>query len=243
MIDIHCHIMPGVDDGSGNMSDSVEMAQLAAKSGIKSIIVTPHCNTHSGNRNFWDSEMESRFLLLQSKVSEKGIATELLRGQELFLTGGFMDGLNQGRFITLNGSVYVLVEFDMRESAPVAYGKLHQLVSEGYVPVVAHPERYRFVHEQRDAIYKIKETGSLMQVNKGSINGSFGFTSQKLAHEIIGRRLADFIASDAHSQYSRTPIMSDIHEYICEKFSPDYANFLLRQNPRRVIRNEKIYGF
>ena len=82
-----------------------------------------------------------------------------------------------------------------------------------------------------------------MQVNKGSINGSFGFTSQKLAHEIIGRRLADFIASDAHSQYSRTPIMSDIHEYICEKFSPDYANFLLRQNPRRVIRNEKIYGF
>lgn len=243
MIDIHCHIMPGVDDGSGNMSDSTEMALLAARQGTKKIVVTPHCNIRSVNKNCWDSEMENKFLTLQTRLKEKNIPIEIFRGQEVLLSGGFMDGLRQRKFITLNGSAYVLAEFDMRESAAVAYGKLHQLVSEGYVPIVAHPERYGFVHEQRDAIYKIKETGSLIQVNKGSIKGSFGFEIQKIALEIIDTRQADFVASDAHSQYSRTPFLADVHEFICEKFSSEYADFLLKHNPYKVIGNEKIYGF
>lgn len=243
MIDIHCHIMPGVDDGSGNLSDSAEMAQLAARHGTKKIIVTPHCNIHSGERNYWDSEMENKFISLQARLREKNIPVEVFRGQEVFLSGSFMDGLRQKRFLTLNCSNYLLAEFDMRESAAVAYSKLHQLVSEGYTPIVAHPERYRFVHEQRDAIYRIKETGSLIQVNKGSLKGSFGFGIQKIALDIIETRQADFVASDAHSQYSRTPVLADVHEFICEKFSSEYADFLLKQNPLRVIANEKIYGF
>ncbi|MBQ7122238.1 MAG: hypothetical protein IJO03_08275 [Clostridia bacterium] len=243
MIDIHCHIMPGVDDGSGNMSDSTEMAQLAYKSGTKKIIVTPHCNVDPHRRNFWDSEMESRFLSLQAQLRLKNIPVEIFRGQEIFLSGGFIDGLRQGRFITLNGSAYVLAELDFRESAPNAYSKLHRLASEGYVPVVAHPERYEFVQEQHDAIYKIKETGSLIQVNKGSLKGSFGFHAQKKSFEIIDTRQADFIAGDAHSQYSRTPVLADVHEFICERFSSEYADFLVKHNPQRVLDNERIYGY
>lgn len=243
MVDIHCHIMPGVDDGSGNMSDSTEMAQLASKLGTRKIIVTPHCNVNSRRRNCWDSEMENKFISLQSQLMAKNIPVEIFRGQEVFLSGGFMDGLNQGKFITLNGSAYVLAELDIRESAATAYSKLHRLVSEGYIPIVAHPERYEFVQEQHDAIYKIKETGSLIQVNKGSIKGSFGFRAQKASLEIIDTRQADFIASDAHSQYSRTPVLADVHEFICEKFSSEYADFLVKHNPHRVLVNEKIYGF
>lgn len=243
VIDIHCHILPGVDDGSGNMSDSTEMAQLAFKTGTKKIIVTPHCNIDPRRKNCWDSETENRFAALRQQLSQKNIPVEIFRGQEIFLSGGFMDGLKQGNFITLNGSAYVLAELDIRESAAAAYSKLHRMISEGYIPILAHPERYGFVHEQKDAIYKIKETGCLIQVNKGSIKGSFGFRAQKAALEIIDTRQADFIASDAHSQYSRTPVLSGVHEFICEKFSSEYADFLIRYNPERVIANEKIYGF
>ena len=243
MIDVHCHILPGVDDGSGNMSDSTEMARLASRFGTKKIIVTPHCNIDSRRRNCWDSEMENKFAALQLQLSQKNIPVEIFRGQELFLSGGFMDGLKQGKFITLNGSAYVLAELDIRESASAAYSKLHRLVSEGYIPILAHPERYGFVYEQKDAIYRIKETGSLIQVNKGSLKGSFGYRVQKAALEIIDTRQADFIASDAHSQYSRTPVLSGVHEFICENFSSEYADFLVKHNPARVIANEKIYGF
>lgn len=243
MIDIHCHIMPGVDDGSGNMSDSTEMALLAYKSGTKKIIVTPHCNTDPPRRNFWDSEMENKFTSLQTQLKTENIPIEIFRGQELFLSGGFIDGLRQGRFITLNSSAYVLAELDIRESASSAYSKLNRLVSEGYVPIVAHPERYKFVQEQHDAICRIKETGSLIQVNKGSLKGSFGFHAHKTAIEIIDTRQADFIAGDAHSQYSRTPVLADVHEFICEKFSSDYADFLVKYNPQRVLDNEEIYGY
>lgn len=243
MVDIHCHILPGVDDGSGNMSDSIEMAQLAARQGTKKIIVTPHCNADSHKRNCWDSEMENKFVSLQLQLKQKNIPIEIFPGQEIFLSGGFIDGIKQGKFITLNNSAYVLVELDIRESAAAAYSKLHRIISEGFIPILAHPERYEFVHEQNDAIYKIKETGSLIQVNKGSIKGSFGFRAQKAALEIIDTRQADFIASDAHSQYSRTPVLAGVHEFICEKFSSEYADFLIKHNPVRVIANEKIYGF
>ena len=243
MIDIHCHILPGVDDGAGNISDALEMAELAASSGIKSIIVTPHCNIPGSYHNYWNYFISEDVQNLKNEIRKRKINLAIYPGQEVFLAPGFVDLLKKGEFIGLNESRYMLVEFSMRERADVAYRKLQQVIAEGYVPVVAHPERYGFVTEQQEAVYRMKDLGALLQVNRGSIKGAFGKTVMKKANEIILTYQADFVASDAHSQYSRTPYLADIHEFISEEISVEYGDWLFKVNPQRVINNEEIYSF
>lgn len=240
MFDIHCHILPGVDDGSGNMSDSIEMAQLAAESGTKGIIATPHCNIPGMFDNYWSNALEEKVRILQNELNEKGIPVTVYSGQEVFLSRDFDERLKKGEFITLNGSRYMLVELDFRIDEISAISKLEYLAAEGYIPILAHPERYGFVIENPSVIKKIRSSGCLVQLNGGSITGDFGGYIQKTADLIIRNSFADFIASDAHSQYSRTPALSDVHELICENYSYDYADLLFRTNPLNVLENRSI---
>lgn len=243
MIDIHCHILPGLDDGAGNMSDAIEMAQLAVSSGIKGIIATPHCNIPGSFHNYWGLALEEDIRNFKRELKSRNIELSVYHGQEVFLASGFLEMLHQGKLITLNESRYMLVEFDMNERADVAYRKLQQILAEGCIPIVAHPERYGFVNEQSEAVYRMKDLGALFQVNRGSIKGAFGRTVMKKAMEILSSYQADFIATDAHSQYSRTPYLADVHEFISEEISHEYGDVLVNVNPRKVLNDEKIYSF
>lgn len=240
VFDIHCHILPGVDDGSGNLNDSIEMAQLAAESGTVGIIATPHCNIPGVFDNYWCSEFRDNLQRLRKALSEKNIPVEIYQGQEIFLSKYFEERLEKRDFITLNNSRYMLTEFDFRIDEATAISRLESLASHGYVPVVAHPERYGFVIENPAVIKKIRSLGALIQVNAGSIIGDFGLYIKKTAEKIIGSALADFVASDAHSQYSRTPNLAYIHEFISENYSYDYADILIKVKPIKVINNETI---
>ena len=240
MFDIHCHILHGVDDGSGNMSDSIEMAQLAAESGTKGIVVTPHCNIPGMFENYWCKELADKVNALRQEINKRNIPLEIYQGQEVFLSRHFEEHLANGEFITLNNSRYMLVELDFRIDGESAFSKLEKLVSLGYVPVVAHPERYGFIIENPAQVSKIRSLGCLVQLNSGSLAGDFGHYIQKTANVIAQKRLADFIASDAHSQYSRTPNLSPVHELVCEEISYDYADILFRTNPLKVLNNETI---
>lgn len=243
MIDIHCHILPCLDDGAGNMSDALEMAELAASSGIKGIIATPHCNIPGSYHNYWGLSLEDDLRKFRDELRQRKIEISIYSGQEIFLASGFVEMLHQGKLITLNESRYMLVEFDMNERADVAYRKLQQILAEGCVPIVAHPERYGFVNEQNEAIYRMKDLGALLQVNRGSIKGAFGRTVMKKAMEVLSSYQADFIATDAHSQYSRTPYLADIHEFISEEISHDYGDVLVNVNPQKVLNDERIFSF
>lgn len=240
MFDIHCHILHGVDDGSGNLSDSIEMAQLAAESGTKGIIATPHCNIPGMFENYWNEELAAKVQTLRRELDIRGIPVTVYPGQEVFLSKHFDEYLKNGDFITLNNSKYMLAELDFRIDEASAVSRLSKLVSEGYVPVVAHPERYGFVIENPSAITRIRSLGCLVQLNGGSLTGAFGTYIQRTADIIIHNRLADFVASDAHSQYSRTPNLANAHELICENISYDYADVLFRLNPVKVLNNETI---
>lgn len=240
MRDIHCHILPGVDDGSGNLNDSIEMAQLAAESGTKGIIATPHCNIPGVFENYRNAELNEKLNKLRKALKDKNIPVEIYSGQEVFLTTHFEKHLEKNEFITLNNSGYMLVELDFRIDEAEALSRLGRLASYGYVPVVAHPERYSFVIENPSAVQKIRALGALIQLNRGSLTGDFGMYIKITADSIIQSRFADFVASDAHSQYSRTPNLADIHEYICENISYDYADVLFNINPMKVINNERI---
>lgn len=243
MIDIHCHIMPGIDDGASNVSASISMAEVAFQSGTKSIIATPHCNTPHGHRNYWSDETNSLLETLRHELKSRHIPVDIYKGQEVFLAGDFMELIRQKKLITLNDSRYILVEFSMKESFTQAIDMLQQLISEGYVPVVAHPERYGFVSEDIDTIRMIKDAGALIQINKGSLKGSFGHNALKVSHKIISKRQADFIASDAHGSSGRNPFLADVYEFICSEFSDNYADFLLRKNPENILKNQEIFKY
>lgn len=240
MFDIHCHILPGVDDGSGNMSDSIEMAQLAAESGTRGIIATPHCNIPGMFDNYWCDALADKIRTLQTELDKRKIPVNIYPGQEVFLSRHFEERLKKGEFITLNNSRYMLVELDFRIDKTSAFSKLNYLVSQGYTPVVAHPERYGFVIENPAVIKQIRSDGCLVQLNGGSLMGYFGHYIQKAADAIINNGFADFVASDAHSQYSRTPDLTQVHELICENVSYDYADVLFRTNPLKILNNEII---
>ncbi len=243
MIDIHCHILDGLDDGADSLKESVEMVKIAQKSGTEIIVATPHCNVPDSYKNYMSNEIADKVRTLRAALEQSGIDVKILLGQEIFFTGRALALLKEGKLVTVNKSRYALVEFDFNEHRSSVYNKLEMLLSEGYKPIVAHPERYRFVKEDDEAAFRMKRMGCYLQINKGSVLGGFGRSVQTVSHRILKDRLADFVASDAHSPYMRTPYLTDVHEMICELYSDEYADFLLEDNPKAVIENKKIYSF
>ncbi len=240
MLDIHCHILPDIDDGSGSFGESIEMAVMAENSGMLAIIATSHCNVPDSFDNPWNSSMHDLFMSLNRALISAGNLIRIFPGQEIYAADGFVDRLKSGELITLNNSVYPLIEFDFEEHQASVFTKAEQAVSEGYIPVIAHPERYGFVHENPDAVKELKKIGCLLQLNRGSINGKFGRRAFHSAHSMLEQGIADFVASDSHGPFVRTPVLSDVHELISEKYSYEYAQRLMHINPMKVLKNKKI---
>lgn len=243
MIDIHCHILYGVDDGSFSLEETVKMVKIAEQGGTRAIIATPHSNVPDLYQNHWNTEFDLKLELINKALGENGIDVKVYRGQEIFCSGRFAELLYDGELITLNNSRYPLVECDFYENSRTAYAWLSRLAANGYVPIVAHPERYEFVFEEDDAAMRLKEIGCLLQINKGSLSGAFGREAQQVAHRLLEDGMADFVASDAHSPYMRTPFLANVRDMISEEYSPDYAQLLLNENPMRVLKNKKILTY
>ncbi len=240
MYDLHCHILYGVDDGADTVFESLEMIEIARDGGTRGIVVTPHSYSSPTELNFWDADMKKRFINLQKEVDERGTGIKLFPGQEIFGRGEFVEHLLSGDLITINDSRYPLIEFPFTERSEYVLKKMQQLLAEGYVPVIAHPERYSFVSENFDSLVKLKKMGCLVQVNTGSFKGVFGHTAKSVSEKILGMRMADVVASDAHSPFMRSPFLADAHEHISEKYSTDYAERLLSRNPKLIIQDKKL---
>lgn len=240
MIDIHCHILSGLDDGSDNISESVRMARLAADGGTRAIVVTPHSNIPNSFANYYDDHYAEVFEALKNSIQEENIPIELYPGHEIYASGDIVRLVKERKLLTLCNSDYLLIEFAFKEYSETVYRKLQDIVAEGLTPVVAHPERYAFVAEDNSALIRLKDIGCLIQVNKGSLKGSFGRNAHMISHSIIRHELADFVASDAHSPYMRTPYLADVYEMISDDHSVDYADLLFSINPGKILENVKI---
>ena len=240
MVDIHCHILPGFDDGSDNFEESVRMAHIAVESGTKAIIVTPHSNIPDSYQNYCDQYYLDTFNALKERIEEEDIPLQLYAGHEIYASGDIVGTLKEKKLLTLCDSRYPLIEFPFKMKSEKVYNKLRELVAAGFTPVVAHPERYAFVVEDDMAPVRLRDMGCLLQINKGSLKGSFGRDAHMVAHSLVRNELADFVASDAHSPYTRNTYLTDAYEILCDISSVDYADLLMSINPRKVIRNEKI---
>ncbi len=240
MLDIHCHILSNVDDGADDMRASLAMADIAQQNGTTAIIATPHSNVPG----IFDVEEDYDYIkcvqTLNETLSAEGLGIKIYPGCEIFAAGDFLKLLKSGKLLTLNNSIYPLMEFDFYEHPASVFVKLQQVVAEGFVPVVAHPERYAFVNEDVESVKHLKNMGCLIQVNKGSVMGNFGADAHRCAHEILVGGYADFVASDAHSPFMRTTDMSKAFDTITKLYSRQYANLLFYENPLKVINNQKI---
>ena len=240
MTDLHCHILPALDDGSPDLDTSVEMAAMAAANNTSIIVATPHCNVV-------DSDLENRCKViirkaeqLQQILDNEGIDLRILPGMEVFARDNLKEVLDSGNFLTLGGSKYLLVEFDFDDDTEFMEYSFSLIRQKGLVPVMAHPERYTEIQDDPERIVPFFESGTIIQVNRGSALGSFGKAPREAVKWILERGLAHVMASDAHGLEHRTPDLSEGYDYVTSHYSGFYADILMSRNPGRIVANRDI---
>lgn len=239
IFDIHSHILPEVDDGAWDMQESLEMIRTAASCGVSTLIATPHC-IPGKFENYNTISLRNQFSMLRSSVRAEGIPVEILSGMEVFVTDQLPDQLDRRQVLTLNDTSYLLVEFDFDEPFFWCTKMLKKVLERNYIPVIAHPERYFAVYHEPWKVEEWLEMGCHIQLNKGSVLGRFGREIRRAADYLMRNDMAACIASDAHSTYQRTTVMSELYRYLTETYSKEYADMVLCDNPRKICQGQKL---
>ncbi|MGN0297577.1 MAG: tyrosine-protein phosphatase [Lachnospiraceae bacterium] len=240
MIDIHTHILPGVDDGSESMEMSLEMLSLADRGGTTALVVTPHCNLPGLHQDI--KILTDKLELLRKKAKEVDIPITIFSGMELFASWNLPELLADKKVWTLNNTHYFLVEFDFGEDPRFCNEVLERCVERHYYPIIAHPERYLFVQRSPEIVYHWICAGYGIQVNKGSLLGRFGIAPQRTAQTLMDCGLVSCVASDAHFPWMRTPYMGEVRELIETNYGFRYAHMVLEENPHRILTGQTLTG-
>ena len=209
-IDIHSHILPGIDDGSKSMEMSIQMLKMAEAKGTKTIVATPHY-MKSVYENYYD-DVSLVHQQLKLAAASAGVNIEILLGQEIMLDKYSLKLCKEKKLRGINGTNYLLIEFPMEKLPKDAIDLIYELRVAGIKPIVAHPERYDYINKTPTVINDFIEEGCLFQINTGSLEGLFGKKVQSCAKMLVEERLANFIASDAHTLNKRCPgLLEGVH--------------------------------
>jgi len=236
--DVHCHILPGLDDGARSLEQAKEMFETAYEEGIRTIIVTPH-NYASRNSAAPEKIMET-IQQLESHLKEWGIPILLRAGNEIFYRSGVADLLERKRVLTLADSRYVLVEFDPYVEYSYLRDGLGELARYGFLPILAHTERYDCLYTKKERIRDLKNSGVYFQVNAASFLEKWGSEYKKRAKILLKEGVVDLIGTDAHSNRSRAPKITLAASYLSKKLGDTYAEKILYKNPQAILNDERI---
>lgn len=233
MIDIHCHILPGIDDGPSTMEESVEMCRIAAADGIKTIVATPHFN-HS-LRLVHATGICRLVRELNRHLTDAAIHLTVLPGSEAPVVPELPEYLAKGEVLTINESKrYVLVEFHP-EVMPLNWDKFFlSLIDNAVVPVIAHPERNEWFSRNIAALYNAVKNGALVQITAMSITGQFGEEVKTFSSRLLEHNLVHTIATDAHSASHRPPILSAAVNAASEIIGQERAMELVGKIPHAI---------
>lgn len=242
MIDIHTHIMPGIDDGSDNMEESLAMAELAWESGVDTIVVTPHSNIPGSFKNYDSPEWRKLFRKLQTHLQENDCQIKLVTGTEIYATEDVAERIRNRELMSINDSRYYLMEVPFDVDPYWAEDIWESVLEMDKVPVIAHPERYFCIQDEPAILYEWMKMGCLSQMNKGSVFGRFGRTAKRTAEVLLDHNLISCVASDAHSPYMRTTFMADIRDYLLDVYGERRMERLLYRNPKRILENHPVYN-
>lgn len=239
MVDIHCHILPEFDDGASGPEDAIAMAHMAAASGVSAIVATPHFPGKSSSLQRIGLLLE-RYEWLCRAVRAQRIPLKIYPGAEILCLPETPALAAKRALPTIGDTSYLLTEFFFDESFTRMDDRLRALADCGYIPVVAHPERYSAIQADPHLLKRWHERGFVLQLNKGSILGSFGPEPQEAAAAALQMRLAHLFASDAHSSTHRTPHMGELRHWLEDHCDDAYAHILLERNPHRLIANRPM---
>ncbi len=203
MIDLHSHLLPGIDDGAPDLGTALEMARMAQASGVTVMACTPHILP--GVYHNEGSDIRRRVATLQAALDEHDISLRLIAGADVHMVPDMLAGLAEGRLLPLGDSRYVLVE-PPHNVAPVRMSEFFfSLQAGGYVPILTHPERLAWIEQRYDAIVRLARSGVWMQVTAGSLAGAFGRRVRYWAERMLAEGLVHILASDAHDTRRRPP--------------------------------------
>ena len=241
MLDLHSHILPGIDDGPLTMEEAVIMARLAVADGITGICCTPH--TLNGRYISGAEAVLKRCSELQAVLEKKNIPLELYPGMEIHLTDTTLDSILNGESLTLNNTgKYVLLEPPPLELPAGLDDLIYRLEARGITTILAHPERVMSLLAAPDELFPLVEEGLLCQVTAMSITGEFGPEVQETARTMICCGLAHFIASDSHAETGRTPKLSEAMEQAAAWLgSLEAAEKLCIDNPAAVVKGQTLH--
>lgn len=240
MIDIHAHILPGMDDGAEDLRDTMEMARMAVESGISVMVATPHCNIPGVYDNYFDQKFKENYHRVCNALEAENLPLQLLLGMEVFATPDLPHLLEEGKLLPINGGRYLLVEFPFEEDLDYVEEILEAVLDAGLLPVIAHAERYECIQDNIFALEKWRDRGVMIQVNKGSLIGRFGKYSHRAAHAMMRRNMVDVIASDCHRPYHRTPEMTEVYRSLERQYSRDYLEKVFHDNPAMICRSQEV---
>ncbi|EUJ32298.1 protein tyrosine-phosphatase [Listeria floridensis FSL S10-1187] len=236
MIDIHCHILNGIDDGPKELDDSLRMARQAVAEGFTDIIATPH-HLKGGFVNPGD-EVKAKVEHFNEILQKEAIPLMIHPGQEVRIHGEMIDNLENGSVLSLAGSRYILIEFPT-ESVPLFAQELFfKLQMKGYIPVIAHPERNVEIKRNYELLYEFVESGSLGQLTWGSYSGRFGKKIKKFSEQLLEANLVHFMATDAHFYERRSMEISKPLHDLRRDIGREGTGLLL--NNSKLLLNDEV---
>lgn len=239
--DIHCHIIPQVDDGSDSIETSLRLASMMYDDGIRRVITTPHFGII--NPIYDPVRVAEQFELLSNELSKIHPDMKLYRGNEIFISPGYSDGLDDRMSCTMADSNYVLVEFDESVDYDTLYHELRKLLLRGYSPILAHAERYMYAYRNVKQLASIVNQGVLIQINCNSICSlaerkslfSAGHHEDKILREMLAEGMVHFIATDCHDMPGREPHMTEAAKVMEGIIGEDRTREILEENPKLII--------
>jgi len=238
MIDLHCHILPGLDDGAADIAVSLEMAKAAVADGISVVACTPHILP--GLYHNSGPQIRSAVAELQQAIDSEGISLQLVSGADNHITPDFLKSLRSGHLLPLADSRYVLVE-PTHHVAPARLEELFfDLLVAGYVPIVTHPERLSWIKSHYGTIQRLVRAGVWMQITAGSFAGDFGSGARYWAERMLDEGCAHLLATDAHDLEHRPPNLSKARDLAARRVGVEEAEHLVTTRPRGVIANDPV---
>ncbi|MGI6669063.1 MAG: tyrosine-protein phosphatase [Acetivibrionales bacterium] len=238
MIDLHSHVLYGLDDGAENEEMTLNMLRIAHRDGITRIIATPHfiCGENLYNAETLEKRLQETIQL----AKKNNIDVELYPGNEIYLDEYALDNIKNGQCSTLAGSRYVLVELPMAGFLKNIGNILYNILGNGYIPVLAHVERYEYFRSDLKVLKRFLEMGCISQINATSINGIAGTRAQKAAREMLIRNMGHVVASDAHTDRVRVPRLSKALETVKSWLGEERARNIFYVHPEAILRNESF---
>ena len=239
VVDLHCHIIPQIDDGSESMDESMQMLRMAASEGIGAIVATPHFEY--GMKEELLEKRQKQFTDFCRYAKESGTSVEIYPGNEIFYSDSAIEALLDKTAWSLNGTRYVLVEFPVYAEFSHIQRAVRKLQYAGYWPVLAHIERYDGL-KKIESVEQLVDQGTFMQVNASAVTGKSGYGVKQYIKKLMRYHLVHFLGTDAHGSVHRKPEMKSCLGYIKRKAGADYCYQISEENPGKLIRGEHING-